>query len=90
MDDIVRRVFEYNDFEVTQVMNVTDVDDKTIRQAAQEHKPLKDLTMFYEKAFLDDIHALNILTPNKLLRATENINGIDLSHFQTDRKRFCL
>jgi len=76
MDDIVRRVFEYNDFEVTQVMNITDVDDKTIRRATQEHKPLKDLTMFYEKAFLDDIHALNILTPNKLLRATENIDGM--------------
>jgi cysteinyl-tRNA synthetase len=76
MDDIVRRVFEYNDFEVTQVMNITDVDDKTIRRATQEKKTLSDLTKHYEKVFLDDIHALNILTPNKLLRATENIDGM--------------
>jgi cysteinyl-tRNA synthetase len=76
MDDIVRRVFEYNDFEVTEVMNITDVDDKTIRRAMQEKKTLSDLTKHYEKAFLDDIHALNILTPHKLLRATENIDGM--------------
>ena len=76
MDDIVRRVFEYNDFEVTQVMNLTDVDDKTIRRATQEKKKLGDLTKYYEKAFLDDIHAMNILTPHKLLRATESIDGM--------------
>lgn len=73
MDDIVRRVFEYNEFEVTQVMNLTDVDDKTIRRSREEGKTLKDLTRHYEKMFLDDIHALNILTPHKLLRATDNI-----------------
>jgi cysteinyl-tRNA synthetase len=76
MDDIIRRVFEFNDYEVTQVMNITDVDDKTIRRAAQEKKTLSDLTKHYEKVFLDDIHALNILTPSKLLRATENIDGM--------------
>jgi cysteinyl-tRNA synthetase len=76
MDDIVRRVFEYNDFKVTEVMNITDVDDKTIRRSKEENKPLSDLTKHYEKIFLDDIHALNILTPNKLIRATENIGGM--------------
>jgi cysteinyl-tRNA synthetase len=76
MDDIIRRVFEFNDYEVTEVMNITDVDDKTIRRAAQEKKSLGDLTKHYEKVFLDDIHALNILTPHKLLRATENIDGM--------------
>ncbi|MDR3558198.1 MAG: cysteine--tRNA ligase, partial [Candidatus Pacebacteria bacterium] len=76
MDDLVRRVFEYNDYDVTQVMNITDVDDKTIRRSKAEKKTLGDLTRHYEKAFLDDIHALNILTPNILLRATENIDGM--------------
>ena len=76
MDDIVRRVFEYNDFKVTEVMNITDVDDKTLRRAKEEKKSLSDLTKHYEKIFLDDIHALNILTPHKLLRATENIDGM--------------
>ena len=76
MDDLVRRVFEYNDYEVTQVMNITDVDDKTIRRSKAENKTLGDLTRHYEKAFLDDIHTLNIQTPHKLLRATENIDGM--------------
>ncbi|MDE2188365.1 MAG: cysteine--tRNA ligase [Patescibacteria group bacterium] len=76
MDDIVRRVFEYNEYKVTQVMNLTDVDDKTIRRATDEGIPLGDLTRRYEKAFLDDIHALNIQTPHSLLRATENIDSM--------------
>ncbi len=76
MDDLVRRVFEYNDYEVTQVMNITDVDDKTIRRSQAEKKPLGELTRHYEKVFLNDIHTLNILTPNILLRATENIDGM--------------
>ena len=76
MDDLCRRVFEYNEYEVTQVMNITDVDDKTIRRAAEEKKPLGELTRHYEKIFIDDLHALNILTPHKLLRATENIEAM--------------
>jgi cysteinyl-tRNA synthetase len=76
MSDILRRVFEYNDYAVTQVMNITDVDDKTIRRAREEKKSLTDLTRHYEKVFLDNLHSLNILTPTKLLRATENIDGM--------------
>ncbi len=73
MSDMIRRVFEFNNFFVTQVMNITDVDDKTIRKSKENNTTLEQLTRHYENAFINDIHSLNILTPNKLLRATEYI-----------------
>ncbi len=72
-DDIVRRVFEYNGFAVTQVMNITDVDDKTIRRAAEEKVSLEDLTAKYETLFLEDIDTLNILRPQHVLSARTHV-----------------
>src|SRR3989344_3116233 len=71
--DIVRRIFEYEGYHVTQVMNITDVDDKTIRRSREEKTSLGKLTRHYETLFLSDIHSMNILTPHRLLRATEYI-----------------
>lgn len=73
MSDMIRRIFEYNDFFVTQVMNITDIDDKTIKKSRENNVSLDKLTRHYETLFLNDIHSLNILTPNKILRATEYI-----------------
>lgn len=73
MDDILRRVFEYEGYIVTQVMNSTDVDDKTIRRSHEEEKSLLAFTRHYETLFLADLHSLNILTPHRFLRATEHI-----------------
>ncbi len=72
-DDIVRRVFEYNNYKVNQVMNITDIDDKTIRKSKEQKIKLEKLTEHFENLFISDIHSLNILTPNKLLRARDNI-----------------
>ncbi|MBU6231990.1 cysteine--tRNA ligase [Patescibacteria group bacterium] len=76
MDDLIRRVFEYNGYEVDQVMNVTDVDDKTIRRSREEGTPLHELTSRYEKLFVSGLEALEILPPKHLLRATENIGAM--------------
>ena len=73
MDDIVRRVFEYNDYKVTQVMNITDVDDKTIKRSRVEKVALSDVTLKYEKLFMDGLTSLNILRPTHITRATEYI-----------------
>ena len=75
-NDILRRALEYNGFKVNQVMNITDVDDKTIRRSREEKMSLKELASKYEKIFLSDIEHLNILRPSSILRATENINNI--------------
>lgn len=74
--DIVRRVFEYNDYFVTQVMNITDVDDKTIKKSIDQKTSLEQVTRHYETLFLADLHSLNILTPHKLLRATDYIKDM--------------
>jgi len=71
--DIIRRTFEYNDYKVNQVMNITDVDDKTIRRSKGEGVSLKELTTKYEKLFLEEIQSLNILLPVHITRATEYI-----------------
>jgi cysteinyl-tRNA synthetase len=74
--DTVRRVFEYNNYKVLQVMNITDVDDKTIRRSKEKGISLSELTRHYETLFLSDIHSMNILTPHKLLRATDHIEDM--------------
>lgn len=73
MADIVRRVFEYEGYHVTQVMNITDVDDKTIRKSREEKVPLEKITRKYEELFLSDIATLNLKTPHRLLRASEYV-----------------
>src|SRR5581483_11684058 len=57
---------------IRHVMNITDVDDKIIRNSIEAGVPLKQFTAKYEKAFLEDTGALNIEQP-KLVRATEHI-----------------
>lgn len=71
--DTLRRWLEYLDFKVKNVMNLTDVDDKTIKRSQREGIKLKELTQKYEKAFLEDLESLNIKKPNIMPRATEHI-----------------
>jgi cysteinyl-tRNA synthetase len=54
-------------------MNITDVDDKIIRNAAAQHKALNEYTAIYTKAFLDDCDALRLERPERLVPATEHI-----------------
>jgi cysteinyl-tRNA synthetase len=70
--DILRRFLRQSGYGVRHVMNITDVDDKIIRNSAQAGVPLKQFTSKYEKAFLEDTGALNIEQP-ELVRATDHI-----------------
>lgn len=70
--DILRRFLCQSGYKVRHVMNITDVDDKIIRNSTQAGVPLKQFTAKYEKAFLEDTAALNIEQP-ELVRATEHI-----------------
>lgn len=70
--DILRRFLHQSGYGVRHVMNITDVDDKIIRNAAQAGVPLKQFTSKYETAFLEDAGALNIERP-ELVHATEHI-----------------
>ena len=70
--DILRRFLRQRGYQVRHVMNITDVDDKIIRNAAQAGIPLKQFTAKYENAFLEDAGALNIEQP-ELVHATDHI-----------------
>ncbi len=71
--DILKAVLAHNDFRVRHIMNITDVDDKTIAGAAQERLSLRDFTRQYENAFKHDLEKLHIAPPYAFTRATEHI-----------------
>lgn len=72
-EDILRRTLEYAGFKVEHIMNTTDIDDKTIQGAREAGKSLEEFTRHYEKIFLQDLGALHILPPTKLVRASGHI-----------------
>jgi len=86
--DILRRTFEYNDYEVKQIMNITDVGhlasdadegmDKMTKALEREGKPvtleaMKEIADFYTEEFLKDLYALNIKEAQTFPKATEHI-----------------
>src|ERR1700761_4858536 len=71
--DILRRFLRQRGFKLQHVMNITDVDDKIIRNAARDKKTVQEYTRKYEEAFLEDMGSLNLERPEKLVRATEHI-----------------
>ncbi|MGH7952204.1 MAG: cysteine--tRNA ligase, partial [Limisphaerales bacterium] len=89
--DLVRRFLEFKNFQVTHVMNITDVEDKIIKgvnsaspkSKVQSPKPdastlqrLREFTGKYETAFFDDLKTLNCKMPHQTPRATEHIPEI--------------
>lgn len=82
-EDILKRVFIYNGYKVNHVMNITDVghltsdkdtgDDKIEKEAKKEGKTAWQIAEFYTKSFFDDEKYLNILKPDIVCKATDNI-----------------
>jgi len=70
--DLLRRVFRQSGYKVHHVMNITDVDDKIIRNSARDGVTVQQYTARYEKAFLEDSAMIGIEQPT-LVRATEHI-----------------
>ena|SRR5215813_5304465 len=70
--DVLRRYLRQSGYELRHVMNITDVDDKIIRNSAQAGLSVRQYTVKYEKAFLEDMKSLSIEEP-ELVRATDHI-----------------
>src|SRR5450432_3867926 len=70
--DLLYRFLRQSGYEVRYVMNITDVDDKIIRNSARDGVSVQQFTAKYETAFIEDSAMINI-EPPKLVRATENI-----------------
>ncbi|UCB53597.1 MAG: cysteine--tRNA ligase [Candidatus Zixiibacteriota bacterium] len=71
--DILRRYLEYKGYKVAYVMNITDVDDRTINGSQKQGIPLTEYTKRYKDAFLEDIKNLNIKPANIYPEATAHI-----------------
>ena len=70
--DLLYRFLRQSGYDVRYVMNITDVDDKIIRNAARDGVSVQKFTKKYEQAFVEDSAMINI-EPPKLVRATQNI-----------------
>ncbi len=71
--DLLRRWLKYRGYQLDHVMNVTDVDDKIILNAAREGKSIEDYTAVYTKAFFEDAAALRLQQPEHVAPATKHI-----------------
>ncbi|WP_434524008.1 cysteine--tRNA ligase [Photorhabdus asymbiotica] len=74
--DVVARYLRYLGYDLTYVRNVTDVDDKIIKRAAENHESCDDLTSRMLAEMYKDFDALNILRPDLEPRATRHIPEI--------------
>ncbi len=72
-EDLLKRFLIFKGYEVYHVMNITDVDDKTIKRANKEGMTINELTLRYTKEFMNDIKSLKILPADKYPRATDHI-----------------
>ena len=70
-EDLLQRHLELRDYKVRRVMNVTDVDDKTIRGARAAKIPLAEFTAPFKQAFFEDIETLRIKRANEFPAATD-------------------
>jgi cysteinyl-tRNA synthetase len=71
--DVLRRYLKYLGYEVFHVMNITDVEDKIIRNMLEQGRTLEDYTEFYTQEFLKDCDSLNIQRPELMPYATQHI-----------------
>ena len=84
MEDILEKTLRLLGYNVTRVMNITDVghlssdadtgEDKMVKSAKKEHKSVLDIAKYYTEAFFKDTEKLNIKKPDIISPATENID----------------
>jgi cysteinyl-tRNA synthetase len=85
-EDLLRRTLEFSGLEVLHVMNLTDVDDKTIRGALERGVSLDEYTQPYIDGFFEDARALNLLPAHHYPRATRHVpEMLDLVRRLRDR-----
>jgi cysteinyl-tRNA synthetase len=74
--DLVRRYIEFKGYGVTHIMNVTDLDDRTIEGAEKAGQSLKDFTEAYYQEFLKDLDALNVKRASEYPRPSEHVDDM--------------
>jgi len=77
--DVLRRFLLQSGYALKHVMNITDVDDKIIRDSSAAGVSVSEFTKKYEAAFFEDMAWLNVEKPELIARATEHID--EMAHF---------
>jgi cysteinyl-tRNA synthetase len=86
-EDVLRRYLKYKGYQVTQVMNLTDIDDKTIKGCQEESISLNDYTARYKEAFFDDLDSLRIERAELYPEATKHIDEmVDMVRVLLDKE----
>ena len=71
--DLLRRVLEFHGYETTHVMNITDMDDRTIKAAGEAGKSLEEFTGYYTEAFFEDVKTLGVMPATVYPRAAGHV-----------------
>ncbi len=87
-EDLLRRYLEYRGYDVTQVMNVTDVDDNTIKRSRERGISLTALTGEYKSAFFADLKTLNMQAAHHYPEATNYIDQMIVMIEALEQKGF--
>lgn len=74
--DVLRRFFKYRGYEVTYVMNLTDIDDRIIERANEQGVDMQTTTEKYSRAFFEHIEALGVAPADIYPRATDHVDDI--------------
>src|SRR6202142_2696098 len=74
--DILRRFLKVRGFKLMHVMNLTDVDDRIIQNAAAAGVSIREYTEKYVQAFFEDMGALHLQQPEETVRATDHIEDM--------------
>jgi cysteinyl-tRNA synthetase len=74
--DVLRRFLRSQGYRVLQVMNLTDVDDRIIANAAAAGVSIREYTEKYVEAFLEDMGALRLEKPEEIVRATDHVEDM--------------
>jgi cysteinyl-tRNA synthetase len=74
--DILRRWLRAHGYTLNHVMNITDVEDRIIRNSTAQHKSIAEYTEVYTQAFLEDIATLRLERPERMVKATEHIDDM--------------
>jgi len=78
--DILKRLLAHEGYQVRHVMNLTDIDDKTIAESARRGVSLGELTGEYAREFFDDVAALRMFPADHCPRATEHVDDMAFIH----------
>ena len=87
-EDLVKRYLLYRGFRVKHIMNITDIDDKTIKKANELNVTFEEVTNKYTEAFLKDVDTLNILRADVYPKATDHIEEMITIIEKLEKKGF--